>query len=243
MTKKKVFWTPEELQAVVAELRCAGVTPETRPMGAAIGKAQGRMLPPSRHRTISSRCLEDVRAALRPTPAVDPAPEPVRGPEAKGAVIKVPPTPTPMAQPLDEVARLLGRRIARVLMDALREEISEQVDALSHGLIETWVEQAVKPTATAKIPRKPTVLIAGLLPMQAGLISQEFGHRFDLRFFEAGGSLQKLKSMSHVDHAFSFTSKIGHDVEAAMQSKGTPVLRCPGGMTMLRQKLTELGTA
>jgi hypothetical protein len=242
MTKKKVFWHPDELQAVVNELKRVGATPDTRSLGAAIDRAQAAVLPAPRRKIVATRTLNEVREALRvplvslPLEHTFP-PAPVQLPIEK-------PVPTSMAQPLDEVARLLGRRIARVLMEALRDEIAGQVAELSHGLIETWVEETVRPAAArvvvpAKV-RLPTVLIAGLLPTQAGYISQEFGHVFDLRFFETDGSLQKLKSMSHVDYAFSFTSKISHAVEAAMQSKGTPVLRCPGGMTMLRQKLTEL---
>jgi hypothetical protein len=244
MTKRKVFWRPAELEAVTEELARMGVNPTAYGMEGHIATAQARVLPIDRRRAVNSAVSQLVRKEmLRAIP-----PPPAMGPEAEGAFIgrhdiEVPtaPAPEPVSLSLDGAARLLGRRIARVLMEALREEIAEQVEALSHGLIETWVEQAVKPVAArTKAPAKPTVLVAGLLPSQAGLISSEFGHLFDLRFFEASGNLQQLKAMSRVDHAFTFTGKISHGVEEAIQAKGTPVLRCPGGMTMLRQKLTEL---
>jgi hypothetical protein len=146
---------------------------------------------------------------------------------------------------LDGMARLIGRRIATLMIEAMRAEIEEQLASFSNGLVEKWANEVVAPSIhpaqQAKAsPRKPTVLIAGLLPMQAGLISSEFSEVFDLRFFDSEGSLQKLKSMSKVDHAFTFTSKISHAVEEVIRATGTPVQRCSGGMTMLREKLTSL---
>jgi hypothetical protein len=158
-------------------------------------------------------------------------------------VIDIPPEPVGA---IERMARLMGRRIARIMMEALQSEIEEQLEAMGNDLIEQWVEEAVKPairrTHTQQLrPSKPKVLIAGLLPAQAGMIVDEFGEVFDLRFYMTDENLKKLaKMLPGVDHFITFTSKIEHQTEKTAQSLGIPIIRCSGGMTMLRQKLEEL---
>lgn len=142
----------------------------------------------------------------------------------------------------------LGQHVASAVLRAVEEEVSVIVEAMKRE-IKAQLEAHFEPAGTIRkfeaaaprtTARKPTVLVAGLLPSQAGFISQEFGEVFDLRFFDASANLQQLKDMAKVDYAFTFTGKISHGVEEAIMAKGTPVRRCPGGMTMLREKLTEL---
>jgi hypothetical protein len=95
--------------------------------------------------------------------------------------------------------------------------------------------------ATPAVKRKHVVLIAGLLPMQAGIIEQELGDAFDFKFFESSENLHKLRSMvDHADYLFTFTSKIPHAVEEIMKASGKPIHRCSGGLTMLKDMLTKL---
>jgi hypothetical protein len=158
-------------------------------------------------------------------------------------IIDIPPEPVGA---IERMARLMGRRIARIMMEALQSEIEEQLEAMGNDLIEKWAEESVKPvirrTHTQPLrPSKPKVLIAGLLPAQAGMIVDEFGEVFDLRFYMTDENLHKLKKMlPSVDHFVTFTSKIEHQTEKTAQSLGIPIIRSSGGMTMLRQKLEEL---
>jgi hypothetical protein len=158
-------------------------------------------------------------------------------------IIDIPPEPVGA---IERMARLMGRRIARIMMEALQSEIEEQLEAMGNDLIEKWAEESLKPvirrTHTQPLrPNKPKVLIAGLLPAQAGMIVDEFSEVFDLRFYMTDENLKKLaKMLPGVDHFVTFTSKIEHQTEKTAQSMGIPIIRCSGGMTMLRQKLEEL---
>lgn len=89
--------------------------------------------------------------------------------------------------------------------------------------------------------RLPSVLIAGLLPAQARVIEGAFGSVFDLRFFMSDANLQKLWPMAEqAEHVITFTSKISHAIEQVITSSGTKVIRCSGGMTMLKRLLLKL---
>jgi hypothetical protein len=85
-----------------------------------------------------------------------------------------------------------------------------------------------------------SVLIVGLLPAQAGQIQSEFHDCFDLRFWK-DESADKLKAASHAaDLVITFTSKISHWAEEIIQSTHATLIRSPGGMTRLREILTEI---
>ena len=87
---------------------------------------------------------------------------------------------------------------------------------------------------------KKKVLIAGLLPQQAGMIQSEFGEVFDLAFWK-DESLQALKHRAEAAQVtITFTSKIGHAAENAIKSTNTEYHRCVGGMTSLRDMLTRM---
>lgn len=177
------------------------------------------------------------------TPAVDEDPSPRPGP-----IVRV---ETPAASAVEKPLSI------EALADALARAIADQVVAR----VETHLAQALRNiipqvpvtplsveqlAANVKVlpdlrPKKPTVLIAGLLPNQAGVISSEFDEVFDLRFFMMGDSLRKLRGMvATVDHVFTFTSKVSHGVEEVMTSAGHKINRCSGGMTMLKDQLVKL---
>lgn len=143
------------------------------------------------------------------------------------------------------------------LADALAQAIASQVVGRVSAHIEQALRNIIPPTLVPKIsieqltsnltalpdlrPKKPSVLIAGLLPNQAGIISTEFGEVFDLRFFMTDDNLRHLKNMvAKVDHVFTFTSKVSHGVEEVMVSQGHKIHRCSGGMTMLKDQLLQL---
>lgn len=84
------------------------------------------------------------------------------------------------------------------------------------------------------------VLIAGLLPQQAGMIQSEFGEVYDLSFWK-DESLRALKSRAEsAEVTITFTSKIGHAAENAIKATNTEYRRCVGGMTSLRDMLTRM---
>lgn len=149
------------------------------------------------------------------------------------------------------------------LADALARQIADQVAYYVRGhLATTLLSMAPTPQEppaeipvadmanrllqvqkdpTVAVKRKPRILIVGLLPMQAGLITQEFGDVFDLRFHEANSNLHQLKDMARsADQVFTFSSKIGHKVSEGIAAVGKSPVNCRGGLTMLKEMLTKL---
>jgi|WetSurMetagenome_2_1015567.scaffolds.fasta_scaffold386060_2 hypothetical protein len=148
---------------------------------------------------------------------------------------------------LDDFADALAKAIAQHVVSRVKGHLETQLKAILPPAvatptplsIEQLTQQVMKPENSQ--PKKPTILIAGLLPNQAGIIHKEFDDVFDLRFYMVGESLKHLASMANtVDHVFTFTSKVSHAVEEVMVGKGHKVHRCSGGMTMLKNQLLEL---
>lgn len=94
-------------------------------------------------------------------------------------------------------------------------------------------------------PAKPKVCIVGLLGDQKRMIEKEFGPVFDLRIYESGGHTnyggrEFIDAISRVDHIVVMTSFIGHSAENAIRAVKAKPVRVTGGMTNLRDRLTEI---
>lgn len=133
------------------------------------------------------------------------------------------------------LADTLAQQVAAKLKDRLMAQLATQLPALA----------APPPQIHAPIINEPKVskkrvLIAGLLPQQAGMIESEFGEVFDLTFWK-DESLHALKSRAEsAEVTITFTSKIGHAAENAIKTTRTEYHRCVGGMTSLRDMLTRM---
>ena len=133
------------------------------------------------------------------------------------------------------LADTLAQQVAAKLKDRLMAQLATQLPALA----------APPPQIHAPIINEPKVskkrvLIAGLLPQQAGMIQSEFGEVFDLAFWK-DESLHALKHRAEsAQVTITFTSKIGHAAENAIKTTSTEYHRCVGGMTSLRDMLTRM---
>ena len=133
------------------------------------------------------------------------------------------------------LADTLAQQVAAKLKDRLMAQLATQLPALA----------APPPQIHAPIINEPKVskkrvLIAGLLPQQAGMIQSEFGEVFDLAFWK-DESLHALKSRAEsAEVTITFTSKLGHAAENAIKTTSTEYRRCVGGMTSLRDMLTRM---
>jgi hypothetical protein len=150
--------------------------------------------------------------------------------------------PLPAPTGIEALARTIGASIAAVMVGAMKAEFERQLSGVGEWAQEVVAKAGVihKPEAPESRNRLPCVLVAGLLPAQAGMIQNEFGEVLKLRFADASASLQQLKDSARgVDAAFTFTGKISHGVEEAIQATGTPLHRVSGGMSSLRDRLTR----
>ena len=148
---------------------------------------------------------------------------------------------------LTDFADALARAIAQHVVSRVKQHLETQLQAIlppqkADPTPISIEELTARVSGTAPCKAKAeTVLIAGLLPNQAGIIDKEFSDVFDLRFYMIGQSLKQLAAMAaNVDHVFTFTSKVSHAVEEIMIGKGHKIHRCSGGMTMLKDQLLKL---
>ena len=133
------------------------------------------------------------------------------------------------------LADTLAQQVAAKLKDKLMAQLATQLPALAAPPPQIHTPIINEPRA-----HKPKVLIAGLLPQQAGMIQSEFGDVFDLTFWK-DESLQALKHRAEAAQVtITFTSKIGHAAENAIKATHTEYHRCVGGMTSLRDMLTRM---
>lgn len=133
------------------------------------------------------------------------------------------------------LADTLAQQVAAKLKDRLMAQLATQLPALAAPPPQIHAPIINEPKASKK-----RVLIAGLLPQQAGMIQSEFGEVFDLAFWK-DESLRALKTRAEsADVAITFTSKIGHAAENAIKTTSTEYHRCVGGMTSLRDMLTRM---
>jgi hypothetical protein len=161
-----------------------------------------------------------------------------------GPVIAIPPQPQGT---LTDFADELARAIAQHVVSRVKQHLETQLQAIlppqkADPTPISIEELTARVTGTAPCKAKAmTVLIAGLLPNQAGIIEKEFGDVFDLRFYMVGENLKQLAAMaSNAEQVFTFTSKVSHAVEEVMIGKGHKIHRCSGGMTMLKDQLLKL---
>lgn len=133
------------------------------------------------------------------------------------------------------LADTLAQQVAAKLKDKLMAQLATTLPALAAPPPQIHAPIINEPKASKK-----RVLIAGLLPQQAGMIQSEFGEVFDLTFWK-DESLQALKHRAEAAQVtITFTSKIGHAAESAIKATSTEYRRCVGGMTSLRDMLTRM---
>lgn len=159
--------------------------------------------------------------------APTPAPKP-KEPRIKPAA--------PVTNIDDIINSLAGALVAQV--------VSRVKEQLGNGLAELVPPAPVgrihHPALEApKACKKPKVAVVGLLPQQAGLIAQEYRDCFDLSFPNKDDSKELKSAATHCDKVYEMTKFIGHSTENTLLGAGAALVRVAGGMTELRDALTE----
>jgi hypothetical protein len=188
-------------------------------------------------------------------PQPPPKPKPMPTPIEDSMALTVPQTGSeivaevvslvPIYRMIDSIANTMAAEIMHRLNVQLTAQVADmsvrlkqqiEVDRPSPEAMAARIANASQPLKK----RLPTVLIVGLLPGQAGMISQEFGDVFDLRFWKDEAMEMLKHNAKNADYLITFTSKISHSAEEMIKSLNLPIIRCSGGMSMLRTKLTDL---
>lgn len=130
------------------------------------------------------------------------------------------------------VGNVMGQVEAK-LTHALEEKVSAVISAIPARINPPLLEAPRK--------TKKSVCLVGLLPAQAGMIQQEFGDVFDLKFIDAGERNGHLKdAVVHSDKTFLMTGFISHATQELVKAQGVSPVLVSGGMTRLRDVLTDL---
>ncbi|MDE2097553.1 MAG: hypothetical protein KGL39_09930 [Patescibacteria group bacterium] len=230
--KQRIVWTTREQNAVVESVITHpqyGFWPTWK----VVREIQARMLPPERQRALRKK--EDIQALV---PIIDTRLRLKKTVETPLALAKVEEQPIPFlpnesVKPVDPIERLSG---------ALEFYIEQIVEKRLEALIERLTDRLGKDTSTKpeEKVKHSRILIGGLLPGQVNMIRQEFGNRFDLRFWLATESTDRLRAgAGHADRVYLMTDFINHSQEETIKRKDN-YERISGGMTALREKLALL---
>lgn len=143
---------------------------------------------------------------------------------------------------LDEFAGAVALSLASKIKDRLVDELQAIVPTTHPEAIRPLVEEFKQRMLECQAPTKtqlPRVVIAGLLPQQAGMIQFEFHDAFDLVFWNNGDPKSLRGVLTGAAHVIELYTKIGHDTEELIKKYwGTP--HRVSGMSEIRTLLTEL---
>jgi hypothetical protein len=167
---------------------------------------------------------------ITPTPLPNASDEPVRTDYGLDGAVKT-------------LARQLAVKVVGQLMVEVEHEIRQLMDQIVISGSPESKEVVLKLPSQAITKRKPKILIVGLLDDQRHHIEREFGDCFDFKYMGAEGSPATLKeSLKHCAVVITMTGFISHWIDDTI--KVSPAkdhfIRLSGGMTALRQTLTDI---
>lgn len=181
-----------------------------------------------------------------PAPVAEPAkkaaPTPVATVERKPAAKPERQIPAGLDSMLDQLANAIALELTHRVRERLLDELQVLVPKTRHydpvrPLLDDIKARIAESDTPAKTQNKKVVII-GLLPQQAGLITREFGDVFELGFWKDGTASQLKDMVRCADHVIAFV-KIDHSVCYTLESVGK-AYETTSGMTRLRERLTEL---
>lgn len=147
-----------------------------------------------------------------------------------------------LLQGVDRLATDLAERLAAYVAQQVVLRLNEALGSLAESLPapgQPLPPLAMLPVAPSK-PRKKRVLIIGLLPQQAGLVSTEFGEALDLSFAGADDNVGKIKAQAaQAGEVLAMTKFISHSCEDLVKAH-PGYSRVAGGMSALRDKLLAI---
>jgi len=187
---------------------------------------------------LTSTGLGAAKVTTKPTPTT-PAPSPETPPkvvEQKAA---------PPARPDIDLGPVVDRVIDQIV-EAFRAHLEKRLSDELEQVLATQASAALEklPPALFREPAGPLkqVTIVGLLDKQAGMLHREYRKEFKLQFVASDHySGPRLKGLAANSEAvIVMTDFVKHAVDEIVLSVGGNLIRCPGGLTSLREKLDAL---
>lgn len=158
---------------------------------------------------------------------------------------------------MDEALRNISASIADALFSNIKAELLARLAHLPDAL-PVQKEQLMQPISNqpvsnaqclplpALLPAKtesikrPKILITGLLPQQAGTLSQAFGERLDLTFWKDGNYKQLRQLAVSNELVLIHTGHDSHSTQETVKSAGGNYRLVSGGVTALAKELHRI---
>jgi hypothetical protein len=134
---------------------------------------------------------------------------------------------------VEQFANSIAEVIAARIVGALNVQLPTQIDAL--------IDQ-YKNGGAPKKEALPKVIVAGLLPQQAGLMVAEFGKELNFAFIEqteASNSKRIDALLESHPMVFAMVGFMNHSLDGKLNKGATVYQRISGGLTSLRNALRE----
>ena len=138
----------------------------------------------------------------------------------------------PPALSLDSMADQLVAVVLGPLMSLVENKLKAELPRRMEALVASALPAPPK-------PKKLKVCIVGLLPQQAGFISQEFGDVFDLSFWKDDDPKRLRAYAKGCDVLYGMADFISHSHHDLVAAGGGKLIPVHGGMTSLRDVLTK----
>lgn len=137
---------------------------------------------------------------------------------------------------VDQMADALVAQITDRVKSKLTEQLSAVMSLPAPEALRAGPVEVLPPAEPEKV-RLPKVGVVGLLPVQAGLISHEYGQAFDLSFPESIGQM-KIAAIN-CEHVFVMEFN-GHSTWGNVKNGRCEAVFIHGGMLELRNRLAAL---
>lgn len=239
----RVVWTNAEKQMVEDALVQIFFLSADRHRERALAEAQEK-LPMSRRLKINAQRVFNYKLMIERAQMAG-----IKLRKAKAALDLQTPEPAPEPPPVREIDPSSIGTLFEVLVDRIVDAVYEKVNKRLKADYGQEVERqfdrefakqnAADRSAMANsavvAPKKPSILVVGLLPAQANIIRAQFSK--DANVYFLGSDEAKHKAWPKVDHIYLMTRFISHSVQTKSRTMGATSGLVDGGTSELTRRI------
>lgn len=164
------------------------------------------------------------------------------------------PVATTLSPNINGLIENLGQSLSAMIIDVIKCNVGRELSALNRQQTaaprltalpspQQLIDRLSQPGPVCVAPAKKRVTIIGLKPHQAGNIIADFEDCFELTFWNdrAGDGMETLRQLAKsADYVIEHKRHMGHRAELLVTSVGKKPIRVGGGVTSIKEKLTDL---
>lgn len=134
---------------------------------------------------------------------------------------------------IDRIVDAVYEKVNKRLKADYGQEVERQFD--KEYAKQNAADRSAMVNSAVVAPKKPAILVVGLLPAQANIIGARFGKVADMYFLESDEA--KHKAWPKVDHIYLMTKFISHSVQNKSRTMGAPSGLVDGGASELTRRI------